>query len=225
MFYVVVEGIEGAGKTTAMRIVKDFLEKITNKKVCTTREPGGTPLAEELRTLFKKETNGEKVDVVSELLIVYASRNQLLFNVVESELSKGHNVLSDRSYYTSKAYQGSECEDGSKEKELLNFLSEKTVRVHPDLVIYLDISVKTSCERVSGRGDSLDRIEKKGSAYFEKIVKEYDKIFNDQNSRNKYSDMSAIRIDAEQSMESVEIEILEKLNTWYEHKMGNKMVS
>ena len=102
--FIVLEGIEGAGKSTALRAVTAFLEE-SGKKVLHTREPGGTPLAEELRNAIKHEWQ-EKVLPVTEIFVMYASRAQLVENVIRPALSEGTFVVGDRHDLSTVAYQG-----------------------------------------------------------------------------------------------------------------------
>ena len=102
--FVVIEGLEGAGKTTAINTVYQWLNR-QGHHVVQTREPGGTPLAEQIRTLVKS-VQQEQVSPVTELLLMYAARAQLLHNVINPALQRGDWVLADRHDLSSRAYQG-----------------------------------------------------------------------------------------------------------------------
>lgn len=92
--FIVVEGIEGAGKSSALGVIEAFLKK-QNINFINTREPGGTPLAEKLRALVK-EPSDEIITPECELLLMYASRSQLLANKILPALNKGQWVIGDR---------------------------------------------------------------------------------------------------------------------------------
>ena len=93
--FIVIEGLEGAGKSTAHQCVVDALKELGIDDVVFTREPGGTPLAEKLRHLIKHETE-EPVTDKAELLMLYAARIQLVENVIKPALAQGKWVVGDR---------------------------------------------------------------------------------------------------------------------------------
>ena len=93
--FIVIEGLEGAGKSSAVALVKQLIEKAGHRLV-TTREPGGTPMAEAIRTCVKQQWQDETVTVEAELLLMYAARAQLLYNVIKPALQQGQWVLGDR---------------------------------------------------------------------------------------------------------------------------------
>ena len=103
--FIVIEGLEGAGKSTAHQCVVDALKELGIDDVVFTREPGGTPLAEKLRHLIKHETE-EPVTDKAELLMLYAARIQLVENVIKPALAQGKWVVGDRHDMSSQAYQG-----------------------------------------------------------------------------------------------------------------------
>jgi len=190
--YVSIEGLDGAGKTTAIRAITDILLQQNLDVVCIedlvsmVREPGGTPLAEALRDLVKKDHEYETVDAKTESLIFFAARNQLLTNVVIPEIKKNKIVISDRCYLSSIAYQ-------TKEKELVRYLSN-SLAIKPDLIIYLDIDPIVGLQRSRSRGE-IDRIEKNHISFFE----EARKIYLEEAANNDF----IITVNAEQSIEQV----------------------
>ena len=158
--YIAFEGMEGAGKSTCAKEVYDALVK-EGHKVVFVQEPGSTPMAMDIRALVKKEYD-EKVDDMTELLLFFAARKQLLVNIVIPALKQGCIVISDRSFLSSMAYQGYggglniECD------KLIAMVVGDTV---PDLTIYMDVPVQVGLERARNRA-ALDRIELKDLEYF-----------------------------------------------------------
>lgn len=166
--FIVIEGLEGAGKSTAIHTVSEWLNTrgVSHQRV---REPGGTPLAENLRALIKKDWN-ERITPQAELLIMYASRAQLVENVIKPALASGQWVIGDRHDLSSKAYQGGGRELG---QDLLNKISDITLgSFKPDLTLYLDIEPEIGLSRARSRGD-LDRIEKEALSFFHRTREAY----------------------------------------------------
>lgn len=166
--FVVIEGLEGAGKTTAIQTVQQWLQAQGHPLV-QTREPGGTPLAEQIRTLVKS-VQQEKVSPVTELLLMYAARAQLLDNVIRPALARGDWVLADRHDLSSRAYQG-----GGRQipDEVLDPIRQLVLAdLRPDLTLYLDIDPVIGLERARARGE-LDRIEQEQLAFFQRARAKY----------------------------------------------------
>lgn len=192
--FIVLEGLEGAGKTTAHQVILAQLEK-AGKSVVQTREPGGTPLAEKLRHLIKHETE-EAISDKAELLMLYAARIQLVENVIKPALAEGKWVLGDRHDMSSQAYQG-----GGRQidRHLLETLKETVLgKFEPDLTIYLDIDPAVGLARARGRGE-LDRIEQQSLDFFYRTRQRYLELT--QNNEK------AVIINAEQSIEQVAADI------------------
>lgn len=193
--FIVIEGLDGAGKSTAISFVRKYLEQ--NKlALIYTREPGGTKIAEELRNLVLHNKYDEKIHSDSELLMIYAGRIQHYRNLIAPALEKGINVVSDRFYWSSMAYQGGgRGVELSKIKALNdNFLND----CEPDLVIYLDIDPILGLQRAQKVGRP-DRIEKAGLEFFNRTRKVFKDIV-------KESD-NAIEINAAQPIQEVEKQI------------------
>ncbi|MFY8349318.1 dTMP kinase [Pseudoalteromonas sp. SSM20] len=192
--FIVIEGLEGAGKSSAIAVCQQVLNDAEISFV-NTREPGGTPLAESLRSLVKA-THEEKVSDATELLLMYAARSQLVENVVTPALTKGEWVLGDRHDLSSQAYQGG----GRKiEKHKLDALANIVLGdLKPDLTLYLDIDPKIGLARAANRGE-LDRIELEQLSFFERTREVY--------LAAAKSDSSIITIDASQPMDKVHLDI------------------
>ncbi|EHR39503.1 dTMP kinase [Alishewanella jeotgali] len=167
--FIVIEGLEGAGKSTAIATVKQYLESRGHQVVCT-REPGGTPLAEQLRSLVKQADLQEQIAPETELLLMYASRVQLLTNVIRPALSAGNWVLADRHDLSSRAYQGGGRQLGD---QLIDTLRQAVLgNTRPDLTLYLDLDPALGLARAASRGE-LDRIEQEQLGFFQRTRAKY----------------------------------------------------
>ncbi|EJL9323491.1 dTMP kinase [Vibrio cholerae] len=201
--FIVIEGLEGAGKSTAIQVVVETLQQNGIDHITRTREPGGTLLAEKLRALVKEEHPGEELQDITELLLVYAARVQLVENVIKPALARGEWVVGDRHDMSSQAYQG-----GGRQIVPSTMQSLKQTALgdfKPDLTLYLDIDPKLGLERARGRGE-LDRIEKMDISFFERARERYLELAN--------SDDSVVMIDAAQSIEQVTADIRRALQDW-----------
>ncbi|KKO44221.1 thymidylate kinase [Arsukibacterium ikkense] len=170
--FIVVEGLEGAGKSSAMATIRNWLQQQQLTVVCT-REPGGTPLAEKLRTLVKQVDDTELLAPETELLLMYAARVQLLTNVIRPALANGNWVLADRHDMSSRAYQGG---GRQLDEQLINNLRQTVLgSTRPDLTLYLDIDPAIGLSRAAERGE-LDRIEQEQLAFFIRTRQKYQQI-------------------------------------------------
>ena len=167
--FIVVEGLEGAGKTTALNTIKRFLSDHAIDMIAT-REPGGTRVGEAARQLIKETLPSEPLDPRTELLLLYASRVQLIEHVILPALNSGCWVLADRFELSTWAYQGG----GRKlDQEMIAHLSKFCLRdVKPDLVIFLDISPQQGLKRALKRGKA-DRIEQESLDFFNDVYNGY----------------------------------------------------
>ncbi|MFH0256472.1 dTMP kinase [Vibrio rumoiensis] len=204
--FIVVEGLEGAGKSTAISTIIEILKQHSISDVVQTREPGGTALAEKLRALVKEEHEGEVLHDITELLMIYAARVQLVENVIKPALDRGQWVLGDRHDLSSQAYQG-----GGRQiqPEIMTNLKQTALGdFKPDLTLYLDIDPKIGLERARGRGE-LDRIEKMDLGFFERARACYLKAAE--------QDPSIMIINANQTVEQVANDLNLVLKTWFEN--------
>ncbi|HGH6025042.1 TPA: dTMP kinase [Vibrio mimicus] len=201
--FIVIEGLEGAGKSTAIQVVVEMLHQHGIDQITRTREPGGTALAEKLRALVKEDHPGEVLQDITELLLVYAARVQLVENVIKPALADGVWVVGDRHDMSSQAYQG-----GGRQiapSTMKNLKQTALGDFKPDLTLYLDIDPKLGLERARGRGE-LDRIEKMDISFFERARQRYLELAE--------SDESVVLIDAAQSIEQVSKDIRTALEYW-----------
>lgn len=166
--FITVEGVEGVGKTTNLVFMRDWLKKAGVDLVCS-REPGGTPLAEELRTLLLANRD-EVVDPHAELLMVFAARAQHLSRVIEPALEQGKWVLCDRFTDATYAYQGG----GRKLPLSVIAALENLVQRgrQPDKTFYLDLDVDTGLARALNRA-AADRFESEQREFFEAVRSAY----------------------------------------------------
>ncbi|MGF7452678.1 dTMP kinase [Pasteurella bettyae] len=200
--FIVLEGLEGAGKTTARQAIIEELQSQGITNLVFTREPGGTPLAEKLRHLIKHETE-EPVTDKAELLMLYAARIQLVENVIKPALADGKWVIGDRHDLSSQAYQGG---GRQLDRHLLATLKETVLgSFAPDLTLYLDLDPAIGLERARGRG-ALDRIEQQGLDFFHRSRARYLELVK--------ADPKAVIINAEQPIEQVTADIKSAVRNW-----------
>jgi len=166
--FITVEGSEGVGKTTNLEYIRGWLQQ-NNIEFISTREPGGTPLAEQLRALLL-EPRDEAVDEKAELLMVFAARAQHLRQVILPALERGCWVLCDRFTDATYAYQGG---GRQMDQQLIASLEELVQGpLRPDAVILLDVPVEIGLARARGRGE-LDRFEQEDISFFERVRAAY----------------------------------------------------
>lgn len=192
--FIVIEGLEGAGKSTAVATVSAWLRKRQIGYV-EVREPGGTPFAEALRDLVKQDW-GENITSEAELLLMYAARVQLVENVIKPSLADGLWVIGDRHDLSSRAYQGGGRELGDVSLQTLKALT--LGNFSPDLTLYLDIDPAIGLQRARTRG-TLDRIESETLSFFERTRARYLEI--------AASEEGIYVVDAAESMASVQQQI------------------
>ncbi|AYY80205.1 MULTISPECIES: dTMP kinase [Proteus] len=201
--FIVIEGLEGAGKTSAIQTVVNTLKEKNITNLVFTREPGGTPLAEKLRELIKQGIEGEKVTDKAELLMLYAARVQLVENVIKPALAEGKWVIGDRHDLSSQAYQGGGR--GLDKDLMLSLRNTVLADFRPDLTLYLDLDPAIGLARARARGE-LDRIEKESMDFFYRTRERYQALAQ--------GDDSIITIDASQTIEKVQADIRQTLTTW-----------
>lgn len=162
--FIVVEGMEGCGKTTNMQFIQTYLATYQIPLVVT-REPGGTPLAEEIRALLLANRD-ESVSEEAELLLMFAARAQHLAQKIKPALNNRQWVLCDRFTDATYAYQGGGRQLSQHTIATLETLVQKELR--PDLIIILDVPIEKGLERAAQRGN-LDRFEQEKKDFFERV--------------------------------------------------------
>ena len=203
--FITIEGTEGVGKTTNIAFIKQWLDD--NKiSFVSTREPGGTPLAEEIRQLLLSNRE-EQVCSKAELLMMFAGRAQHIDKVIEPELDKGHWVLCDRFTDATYAYQGAGREMGDELIASLETMVQGSMR--PDLTLLLDIPVELGLER-AGKRSQPDRFELEKTDFFNRVRQAYLTMAKNNPQRYKI-------IDAAQALEDVQQQISNTLNNFLEN--------
>lgn len=167
--FVTLEGGEGAGKSTVLSALREFL-LAREFEVVSTREPGGTPLAEQIRGLLL-DPHHEPPAPETELLLMFAARAQHVSEVILPALQRGAWVISDRFTDSSYAYQGA---GRGLEAGFIAELERRVVRIAPAMTLLLDIGVASGRERTRGRdfspgGNGPDRIEREHDQFFERV--------------------------------------------------------
>ena len=200
--FITVEGIEGVGKTTNVEFLREAIEK-RGYDVLTTREPGGTPMAERIREMLI-EHGDEAVPDITELLLMFASRSLHVNNVIQPALAAGTWVVCDRFTDASRAYQG-----GGRgfPQEDINRLAEWVHGdLRPDLTILLDAPVETGMSRAGRRG-SPDRIEIERVDFFERVRECYLSLAEGDPERfaviDASRDIDAVRVSIESVIDSI----------------------
>ncbi|MDW5499651.1 dTMP kinase [Pseudomonas lundensis] len=207
--FVVIEGLEGAGKTTARDTVVNVLREHGVNEIVFTREPGGTPLAEKLRDLFKRGVDGELPTIKAEVLMLYAARVQLVETVIKPALERGAWVVGDRHDLSSQAYQGG---GRGVDQQLMASLRDTVLGdFRPDLTLYLDLPPRVGLQRARARGE-LDRIEQEALPFFERTRARYLEL--------AAQDESIVTVDASQSLEQVTTAIQGCVSQWLQQQEG-----
>ncbi len=166
--FITLEGTEGVGKSTNLQFIQQFLEQ-RGLPLLVTREPGGTPLAEQIRELLLAKRQ-EQVNELAELLLVFAARAQHFHTVIQPALEKGTWVLCDRFTDATYAYQG-----GGRGLSLDCISTLETLvqgEQRPDLTIILDVDVEVGLGRAGERGEA-DRFESEAVEFFERVRAAY----------------------------------------------------
>lgn len=202
--FVTLEGGEGAGKTTVLHALRDKLRS-TGSEVVSTREPGGTPLAEQIRSVLLHSEH-EPPSAETELLLMFAARAQHVREHLVPALERGAWVLCDRFTDSSYAYQGG----GRKlDESLVAHLERTVVGIRPGLTLLLDVGVREGRERTRMRLLEPDRIEREQDEFFERVRAAYLARAQEDPQRIKV-------IDASSSAEDVALRAVSALQDYLE---------
>lgn len=177
-FFISVEGIDGAGKSTHVSFIKQYLED-KGYQVIVTREPGGTPLGESIRNLL---LNSKDMHKITELLLMFASRQELLKSVIVPNLESGVCVVADRFLDASIAYQGYGRKIGIEKVSKVIELLEPQLQTN--LTFLFNVPLSLALKRVS-RNKEKDRIESEGEDFFATVQNSYLRIAEKEPGRVK----------------------------------------
>jgi dTMP kinase len=201
--FIVIEGLEGSGKTTVCKKIKKLLLLKNIDNVIIVRQPGSTFISEKIRKIIKFENKKENLNPYSELLLLYSARLQLMENVIYPEFQKGKWIISDRHNLSSFAYQGGGKGINKKLIEKLTKITDNFIK--PNLTIFLDVDPKIGLQRAILR-NKLDRIEKKSINFFIKVRQCYLKYLSLESKK--------IIVNANYKIEKVDKIIKKKLYKW-----------
>jgi len=167
-FFISLEGGEGAGKSTQHRRIVEWLTS-QGRIVVEAREPGGTPVSEQIRQVLL-DTRNAGLNATAELLLMFAARSQLVQEVILPALADGNVIVCDRFADASYAYQGGGRQLGAATVAKVEQLVLKDLQ--PDLTLLFDMPVELGMTRVAGRGEA-DRFEVESVKFFERVRKAY----------------------------------------------------
>ena len=202
--FITLEGIEGSGKSTSLETIQSFLES-RDIQYITTKEPGGSPIGKELRSLLLNKES--KISSEVELLLMMADRKNHLDNIVLPNLEKGTWVISDRYLDSTYAYQGGgRGIDISKIDNLVNLLNLPL----PHLTILFDLSPDIALERAKNRSE-LDRFEQEPLEFHGRIRDEYLRLSELHQERIKIVDSSL-------NFDQVESQVTETLSNFLDEE-------
>ena len=171
--FITFEGTEGSGKTTQLAALAERLRSL-GRAVRVLREPGGTPVGEEIRHTLQHSEANRAMTPEAELLLLNASRAQLVREVIRPALAAGEIVLCDRFYDSSLAYQA--YGRGLDFNHVRRVISFAVGRTRPRLTLLLLVPVAVSEARRRARPAERDRMEEAGRAFFERVEKGYQEI-------------------------------------------------
>ncbi len=202
--FITIEGIEGAGKTTCMRVVAERIQA-AGISLLQAREPGGTPLGEDLRELLLGHRH-EGMSSDTELLLMFAARAEHLAARIRPALAAGDWVLCDRFTDATYAYQG--AGRGIPETRIAALEDWVQGELRPDLTLLMDLPVALGLER-AGRRSAPDRFEREAQAFFERVRAGYLAIARSQPQRVRV-------VDAARPLEEVSAEIARLVDAFIE---------
>ena len=185
--FISFEGTEGCGKSTQLELLAQRL-RVLGHHIRTHREPGGTPIGEEIRHTLKHSLHNHAMTAEAELLLMNASRSQLVREIIRPALAAGEIVVCDRFYDSTTAYQGYGRQlDLEKVKAVIEFAVGET---KPNLTLFVHVPPEVSAERLRSRQETLpfvrDRIEEADRKFFERVAHGFDVIAAAEPQRVKF---------------------------------------
>jgi dTMP kinase len=209
-FFVTFEGLDGSGKSTQLRRLKDWLER-NGFAVTATRQPGGTRVGERIRSLLL-DSRGESLHPLAELGLMFSDRAQAIAEVIEPAVQAGHIVLCDRFTDSSEAYQGGGRQLGSQiVRDLHNALCgglqpDLTLLLLPDFDLSLARARKRNQRAVATNGIDENRFEAENSVFYRRVFDKYREIAGREPAR-------VAAIEGDGSVEEVHERVLEVVRT------------
>ncbi|MDR5659221.1 dTMP kinase [Serpentinicella sp. ANB-PHB4] len=194
-FFITIEGLDGAGKTTQIKFLKEYIER-RGYDVVVTREPGGTPISEKIRNIILDKENSEMCPK-AEALLYAASRAQHTTEVIHPAIKAGKVVICDRFVDSSLVYQGAGRSLGLEAIKNINDFA--TNHIEPNLTIFFDISPEITVERIR-ESKEIDRLEQEEIAFHYSVYNEY------KNLANKYSNRIKV-VNANNSIDNIKNDI------------------
>ena len=173
--FITIEGPDGSGKTTALQQVVPRLQQEMNRKVVATREPGGSPIAEKIRSLILDPSHTD-MDSRTEALLYAASRRQHLIEKVLPVLESGDVIFCDRFVDSSIAYQG--YARGIGEEGIREINQFATEGLEPDVTLYIDVPAEVGIQRIHANLDEREynRLDQEKLAFHEKVRAGYQQL-------------------------------------------------
>ncbi len=204
--FIVIDGPEGAGKSTLMQTAQE----VYGDKIILTREPGGSPFAESIRNQMFATEGGKQADAKTQFNLAWAARADHLKNVIKPAIDQGTNVISDRFDSSTWAYQ-IHAQDGSDLKELFELERKIIVGNYvPNLYLYLDVNLEEGLRRKHNQVEAtLNHFDDKELAFHQKVKEGFLEFLK----KVPYK-----LIDANQSLEKVKAEFLENLKIVFDEK-------
>lgn len=196
--YIVIEGIDGSGKSTLAKNI--YASLASNYKTVLTKEPGGSQVGLQIRDIVQKQ----KLNPLTEFLLFAADRAQLFNELIETKLKDNYIVISDRSGFSSLAYQGYAK---GLDKENINLVNKwATQNIIPDLIFYVEIDVATARARINQRAEELTQFEQEKTDFMEKVKLGFDEIFKNKDN--------VVILDGKLTQKELLEKSMEKISEW-----------
>jgi dTMP kinase len=200
--FITIEGGEGAGKSTFIPIIQNYLVE-KGEQVVLTREPGGTPLGEKLRDLLLTQ----KMDTMAETLLMFAARAQHIEQVIKPALNEGKWVICDRFTDSTLAYQS--AAKGLPESVIKTLQDVVQKELIPGITFVFDVPISIGKQRLLSKGKILDKFENEDDIFKENVNMGYKNIVKKQPSRCKL-------IDSSRNIEETKEQVMILLNQFYD---------
>jgi len=199
--FISFEGIDFCGKTTQIELLKKYLESLS-RKVFIVREPGGTPISEQIRDILLNKKHLEMCNE-TEIFLFSGARAQVVRQIIRPLLAEGCVVIADRFHDSTTAYQGFGRGLNAGAVNKINEIA--TGGTLPDITFYIKISIDESAKRKSKCNADLDRIERSNDSFYNKVIDGYERLALEFPDRIK-------TVNGERAPEEIHSEIVQKLN-------------